>query len=130
MEATIVSNRAQPCRRVLTVEDDNDVAESFKLVLELIGSEVRTAGDGPAALELARRFHPDVAFIDIDLPGMNGYEVAERLRQEHGTRLRLFALTGFGQPTVKERALKAGFDRHLIKPISIDVLKQLLESPK
>lgn len=114
--------------RVLAVEDDPDVIESFKILLEMMGNEVQTATDGPAALDVARQFHPDVAFIDVDLPGMNGYEVASRLRGEHGSRLRLFALTGFGQPGDRERALAAGFDRHLVKPIDLGALETLLGS--
>ena len=113
--------------RVLIVEDDPDVAESFKLLLDIIGTEAEDAADGATALELARRFHPDIAFIDIDLPGMSGDEVAQHLRREHGARLRLIALTGFGQAAVGERVRAAGFERHLIKPIDFELLKQVLD---
>lgn len=112
--------------RILAVEDDPDVLESFKTLLELIGNEVRSARDGPSALAIAREFRPEVAFIDIDLPGMTGYEVAQRMRQEHGRTLRLYALTGLGQADVRARALQAGFDRYLIKPIDLEALQRLL----
>lgn len=112
--------------RVLAVEDDPDVIESFKVLLELIGNEVRAVSDGPSALDVARQFHPDLAFIDIDLPGMNGYEVADRLRREHGRNMRLYALTGFGQPADRERALNAGFDLHIVKPVDMELLERLL----
>lgn len=113
-------------RRVLTVEDDADVAESFRLRLEMVGHDVRLAANGADALDIARQFRPHVAFIDIDLPGMDGYEVARYLRRECGDGLRLFALTGFGQESVRERVLAAGFERHLIKPIDVELLQQLL----
>lgn len=112
--------------RVLAVEDDPDVIESFRVLLELIGNDVRAVPDGPSALNAARDFHPNIAFVDVDLPGMNGYEVAQRLRQEYGRQIRLFALTGFGQPADRERALKAGFDLHLVKPIDLAFLQRLL----
>src|SRR5437899_2381354 len=112
--------------RVLAVEDDPDVAASFALLLQMSGSEVRAVNNGLAAIEAARQFHPDIAFIDIDLPGMNGYDLARVLRSEYGTALRLFALTGFGQQRDIERAMEAGFDRHLVKPIDVDSLEKLL----
>lgn len=123
------SETAPSGKRVLTVEDDPDVAESFRLLLEIIGSEVCIAADGPGALDLARRFRPDVVFVDLDLPGMDGYEVAARLRKEYGGRLRLYALTGFSQEAVRGRALDAGFDQHLVKPLGVEQLKALLDLP-
>lgn len=123
---TGVSER-HPCR-VLAVEDDPDVAESFRLLLELTGSEVRSVPNGPTAIDTARQFRPNIAFIDIDLPGMDGYELARRLRREHGNDLRLFALTGFGQQRDKERAKEAGFDLHLVKPLDVEVLDRLLRA--
>lgn len=116
-----------PCR-VLAVEDDPDVAESFRVLLELSGSEVRSVSNGLTALDTARQFHPNVAFIDIDLPGMDGYELARQLRREHGKNLRLFALTGFGQQRDKERSAEAGFDLHLVKPLDVRVLERLLNA--
>lgn len=114
--------------RILAVEDDPDVVESFKVLLEVIGNEVRTACDGPSALTIAQEFRPNVAFLDIDLPGMNGYEVAQRMRRKYGRELRLYALSGFGRKSDRERSMKAGFDRHLLKPIDLDLLQRLLDS--
>ncbi|MFL6656388.1 MAG: response regulator [Sulfurifustis sp.] len=125
-EITAVSESPKRRNRVLAVEDDPDVIESFRVLLELIGNDVRAVPDGPSALDAAREFHPNIAFVDVDLPGMNGYEVAERLRREYGRQIRLFALTGFGQPADRERALKAGFDLHLVKPIDLGFLQKLL----
>ncbi|MFL6711724.1 MAG: response regulator [Sulfurifustis sp.] len=125
-EITAMSESPKRRNRVLAVEDDPDVIESFRVLLELIGNEVRAVPDGPSALDAAREFHPNIAFVDVDLPGMNGYEVAERLRREYGRQIRLFALTGFGQPADRERALKAGFDLHLVKPIDLGFLQKLL----
>ncbi|HEX7043022.1 MAG TPA: response regulator [Burkholderiales bacterium] len=113
-------------QRVLAVEDDPVVSESFKTLLELLGNEVCAVMSGAAALDAARAFRPDIAFIDIDLPGVDGYEVAARLREEHGRRIRLYALTGFARPADRERALSAGFDVHIVKPVDIAVLKALL----
>jgi len=113
-------------QRVLAVEDDPAVSESFKTLLELLGNEVCAVMSGAAALEAARAFRPDIAFIDIDLPGVDGYEVAARLRAEHGPRIRLYALTGFARPADKERALSAGFDAHIVKPVDLAVLKAIL----
>ncbi|MFL6648694.1 MAG: response regulator [Sulfurifustaceae bacterium] len=125
-EITAMSESPKRRNRVLAVEDDPDVIESFRVLLELIGNDVRAVPDGPSALDAAREFHPNIAFVDVDLPGMNGYEVAERLRREYGRQIRLFALTGFGQPADRERALKAGFDLHLVKPIDLGFLQKLL----
>ena len=113
-------------QRVLAVEDDPAVSESFKTLLELLGNEVCAVMSGPAALDAARTFRPDIAFIDIDLPGVDGYEVAARLRAEHGPRIRLYALTGFARAADKERALSAGFDAHIVKPVDLEALKELL----
>jgi CheY-like chemotaxis protein len=87
---------------------------------------VQTAFDGPTALEIVRTFQPEIALLDIGLPGMNGYEIARRLRAEYGQRIKLIALTGYGQEQDKARAKEAGFDYHLTKPPQLEVLKDLL----
>jgi CheY-like chemotaxis protein len=103
--------------RILVVDDNVDSAESLSLLLELGGHEVRTAHDGPAALEAARAFQPRVVLLDIGLPGMSGYEVARRLREMSGMeRALLLALTGYGQEDDLRLARAAGFDQHLVKP--------------
>jgi PAS domain S-box-containing protein len=108
---------ASAARRVLIVDDSPDAADSLAMLLEHEGHEVTTAYSATAALEVADRVHPEVAFIDIGLPLMDGYEVARRLRAgEHGREMRLVALTGYGQPDDRDEARRAGFDHHLVKP--------------
>ncbi len=116
-----------PGCRLLVVDDNRDAAESLALLLGLLGHEVRIAHDGPGALELARGFRPQVVLLDIGMPGMDGYEVARRLRQEPGLEnVRLAALTGWGQPEDRRRSAEAGFDHHLVKPVDPDALTKVL----
>ncbi|MED5618315.1 PAS domain-containing protein [Ideonella sp. BN130291] len=118
-----------PVLRVLVVDDNRDAAESLAMILELTGHEVALAHDGPTALDLALRFLPDLVLLDIGMPGMNGYEVARRLRaQPHGQRMVLAALTGWGQREDKQRAIQAGFDHHLTKPADGARLDAVLSS--
>ena len=87
------------------------------------------AHDGPKALAAASTFTPDVVFLDISLPGMDGYEVARQLRRQPGLQGHpLVALTGWGQEDDRRRSLEAGFDEHFVKPVSLDALQELLES--
>ena len=114
-----------PSRRVLIIEDNEDAREMLRNLLQLSGHEVHEAGDGATGVEQARRVRPEAALIDIGLPGMDGYEVARRIRADlPGTRL--VALTGYGQPEDRDRALAAGFDVHLVKPVDPDQLERLL----
>ncbi|HUF92877.1 MAG TPA: ATP-binding protein, partial [Candidatus Limnocylindria bacterium] len=114
-------------RRVLIVEDNADARESLCLFLQLVGHEVATAEDGPRALATLQTFQPDVAVIDVGLPGMDGYAVAHAIRQRpDGTRMCLIALTGYGQAEDQRRALDAGFDIHLTKPIDPEKIQHLL----
>jgi CheY-like chemotaxis protein len=117
--------------RVLVVDDNVDAADSLGVMLELHGHAVAVAHGGPAALEVAGRFAPDVVLLDIGMPGMNGYEVAERLRRDEagdGRRLLLVALTGWGADEDKRRAMAAGFDHHLTKPVDPAGLDAVLEA--
>lgn len=115
-------------RRVLVVEDNLDVALSFKVLLETMGHRVTVAHDGPTALDAARSFSPEIAFIDIGLPGMDGYELARRLRKQSTPAPYLIAVTGYGQARDRERAAIAGFDRHLVKPVDVAVLDEVFSS--
>jgi PAS domain S-box-containing protein len=116
-----------PRRRVLIVEDNADARESLSLFLQLAGHEVDTSEDGPRGLDKLKTFRPDVAVIDVGLPGMDGYEVARAIRErEDGTRMWLIALTGYGQAEDQRRALDAGFDVHLTKPIDPVKIQDLL----
>jgi signal transduction histidine kinase/DNA-binding response OmpR family regulator len=114
-------------RRVLVVDDNNDAAATLKLGLEAIGHIVVTAPDGPTALELARMFQPEIAFLDIGLPAMDGYELAHHLRHVPGIppELKLIAVTGYGLESDRQRTSAAGFSAHLVKPVSFDSLAAL-----
>ncbi len=116
-------------RQVLVVDDNVDAAVSLAKVLQLIGHETRTAHSGPEALETARSFIPDVVFLDIGLPGMNGYEVAERFRREPTlSGALLVAVTGWGSEGNKRQSREAGFDLHLTKPVELTAIEGILAS--
>jgi PAS domain S-box-containing protein len=116
--------------RILVVDDNIDTADSLAMMLRLDGHEVDIANDGHAAVQQALASAPDVVLLDIGLPGMNGYDVARRLRSEHGTSLMLVAITGWGQDSDRRRALEAGFDHHMVKPIDYPTLAGLLAKPR
>jgi PAS domain S-box-containing protein len=115
-----IGGTIQP-RSVLVVDDNQDAAELIAEALAAAGHQVRTAFDGPAALAISEAFDPDVVFLDIGLPVMDGYEVARRMRASDGKRMTLVAITGYGQEADRQRALAAGFDSHLVKPVSLEV---------
>lgn len=116
-----------PGLRVLVVDDNADAVETLVMLLGMWGHDVRSAADGPAALEAAAAHRPDVVLLDITLPGMDGYEVARQLRArpELHTAV-LVAMTGHGQAEDKKAARQAGFTLHLLKPVEPDVLQKLL----
>jgi CheY-like chemotaxis protein len=117
--------------RILIVDDYADAAESMAALLKIEGHEINTAHDGEAAIMLAHRFKPDIIFLDIGLPGMSGYEVARALRDTPETRdCVLIALSGYGQPGDHVRSKEAGFDRHLVKPVDMSNLQEILDSLK
>lgn len=113
--------------KVLIVDDNRDAAVALASLITELGFEVRTAHDGPEAIEIAREFGPDTALLDIGLPAMDGYTLGTRLRRLHdGAPLRLIALTGYGQVTDRARSLLAGFDQHVVKPVGLERLQSLL----
>ena len=115
--------------RVLVLDDNPDAADSLGAVLEMLGAEVRVAHDGRAALEEVKRFHPAAVFLDLGMPGMDGYEVASRLRSRTDRQnLRLIAVTGWGQEKDRLQTAAAGFDHHLVKPADITALRSVLAS--
>lgn len=122
--AASIPARAQPRGRgkVLLVDDNFDALTTLAMALEMAGYEVRTAADGFEALQVAAGFGPDVAVLDIGLPGMSGYELAPRLQQASAFPLRLIAVTGYGQATDRQRTAAAGFHTHLVKPVDIVTL--------
>jgi signal transduction histidine kinase len=113
--------------RILVAEDSADAAEMMRLMLEVKGHDVRVAADGVQAVALARTFNPQIAFLDIGMPRMDGYEAARRIRELLGGRVLLVALTGWGQDEDKRRSREAGFDHHLTKPPEPELLDQLIE---
>jgi CheY-like chemotaxis protein len=117
-------------KRILLVDDHADARELYALVLRADGHVVREAADGDQALELIGREQPEIAVIDIGLPGMDGHELARRIRSSDGGRnVMLIALTGYGLPEDRERSRQAGFDRHLVKPVAPDQLRDTLNRP-
>jgi signal transduction histidine kinase/ActR/RegA family two-component response regulator len=117
---------APPPRHILIVEDSADNRESLQELLEAQGHHVDIAIDGEQGVERAIAGRPDVALVDIGLPRLDGYEVARRIRAAGGSRILLVALTGYGQPEDRTRAVAAGFDLHLTKPLNLDVLGEIL----
>jgi PAS domain S-box-containing protein len=118
---------ATTSRRILVVDDNVDSANSLAMLLGEIGNEIRTANDGLAALEAAGEFRPDVMLLDIGMPKLNGYEVARRVRAEPwGGKVFLVALTGWGQDDDRCKSAEAGFDHHLVKPVRLATLEELL----
>jgi CheY-like chemotaxis protein len=115
-------------RSILIVEDNADAREALRMLLELDGHTVEAAAEGAEALEIMRAKDPDIALVDIGLPGIDGYEVARRVRERDPRRPLLIALTGYGQPEDKRRATDAGFDSLLVKPVDPAALADLLVS--
>ena len=116
-------------RRVLIVDDNTDAAASLALLLAMEDYEVRTAADGQEAVEHVQRFEPQIIFMDLAMPRLDGMEAARRIRTlPQGERVRIVALTGWGQEADRQRTRDAGMDHHLIKPVSFDVLRGVLES--
>ena len=114
-------------RRVVVVDDNRDAADSLADLLQLWGHEPQIAHDGNSGIDLILRERPDVAFLDIGLPGLDGYELARRLRREASLEgILLIALTGYGQDADRHRALEAGFDHHHTKPVNPETLRKLL----
>lgn len=116
-------------QRVLVVDDNTDAAASLALLLEMEHYEVCTAADGEEAVEQARVFEPQIIFMDLAMPRLNGLEAARRIRAlPHGKPVRIVALTGLGQPADRQRSHNAGMDHHLTKPVSLDALQSVLRT--
>jgi signal transduction histidine kinase/CheY-like chemotaxis protein len=114
--------------RILLIEDNDDARRPLKYLLKADGHEVLEAADGPEGLAMLLKERPDVALVDIGLPGMTGYEVVRRLRAEsHGRAPRIFALTGYGRPEDEDAADQAGFDGHIVKPVCLEKLRECLD---
>jgi CheY-like chemotaxis protein len=123
----VAEHSGESRRRVLVVDDNRDCAEMLCEVLQAYGCVTRVAHDGPAALEAAACFKPEVALVDISLPRMDGYELARRLRQLPALReIKLIAVTGYSECADRRRSEQAGFDRHLVKPVDLEELRRLV----
>jgi CheY-like chemotaxis protein len=121
-QASVASDDAS----VLIVDDNRDAAEMLGEILQSFGYRVQLGHSGPQALELVTSFSPKIALLDIGLPMMDGYELARALRKKLPSIL-LIAVTGYGQASDRERALDAGFDAHLVKPVSIGAVTETLD---
>jgi DNA-binding response OmpR family regulator len=111
---------------VLVADDNRDAADSLQRILSLYGYEVQVAYDGTAAMQVGEEFRPEVAVLDIGMPGASGFEVARHIRRQRGDEVKLIALTGWGQEGDRRRAMEAGFDYHLTKPVDPNALNDLL----
>lgn len=113
--------------RILVVDDNESCAKIMMWALEGLGHNAVMALDGPSAIKLAIYFRPDIVLLDIGLPGMNGYEICRAMRKEPVLQKTIFmAQTGWGQKEHRERSKEAGFDYHLVKPVNIEALKNIL----
>jgi CheY-like chemotaxis protein/anti-sigma regulatory factor (Ser/Thr protein kinase) len=120
---------APRAREILIVEDNADARETLRMLLEISGHNVETAGDGATGLEKALALQPEIALVDIGLPGLDGYEIARRIRASRGLRQPyLVAITGYGAPEDRQRALEAGFDIHVAKPVDAETLAAILSA--
>jgi CheY-like chemotaxis protein len=116
-------------RRILVVDDNLDSATSLSMLLKTLGAEVWTVNDGQAALEALKSINPSVLFLDIGMPGMDGYEVARAIRQQAECRdVTLVAVSGWGYQEDRVRSKAAGIDYHLVKPVDPNVVRNLLSS--
>ena len=120
-----MASSSRSCR-ILVVEDNLDSARTLYFLLRDMGQDVQFAINGYAAVEIARSFRPEIIFLDIGLPDMDGYELAERLHKDLGDKVVLVALTGYGSEEDKQRAYKAGFKFHLTKPVSLADVEEVL----
>ncbi len=117
----------QPGFRILVVDDNHDSALSLAMMLSIMGHETRTANDGESAVTTAESFLPDVVLLDIGLPKLNGYEVAQRIREQAwGKAMFLIAVTGWGQEEDRRRSTEVGLDVHMVKPVEPAALERLL----
>jgi len=110
------------------LDDNRDAADTLAMMLELLGHDVRRLYDPHLAVDEVERFDPDLVFLDIGMPDLNGYELAQRLRaQPDGGRRVLVAVTGWGQPDDRRRTAEAGFDHHLVKPPDLDIVRHICD---
>jgi two-component system CheB/CheR fusion protein len=127
LSGTTVAKKTLAPKRVLIVEDNIDSARSFAYLISDMGHEVEYAINGYVALDMARRFKPEIVLLDIGLPGMSGFEVCEKLKREPGLEhTRVIAVTAFSRDEYRERSMAAGCELHIVKPVPVFVLEELL----
>jgi CheY-like chemotaxis protein len=115
-------------RKILVVDDNEDIADALSRLLSLLGYEVLTAYDGVRAIEVAKKELPDIVLLDIGMPEIDGYEVARKMKNSIEKKIKLIAITGYGQEEDRTRAYESGFDYHLVKPVGVEDLKFVLQS--
>ena len=126
---TLAASPQTVSRRILLVEDNPDSRETLRTILRLWGHQVEVAEDGRSGVQKGLAWQPDIGILDIGLPILDGYQVAEQLRAILKDRIFLIALTGYSQPQDRQRAFTAGFDVHLTKPADLDELARLVAQP-
>ncbi|QJR11410.1 Sensor histidine kinase RcsC [Usitatibacter rugosus] len=125
----LASQSRGPRHSILVVDDNTDSGASMAMLLRLMGHDVETSTDGPEALARMASLKPDIVFLDIGLPGMNGYEVAREIRRAPGgDRVHLYAMTGYGQSEDRRRSLEAGFNGHLVKPVAMEAMVDVIDN--
>ena len=137
LASTTVSRRARGVeaqgaqrRRILVVDDNEYSAATLSRLLAFLGNDVRVAQDGVEAVKTARRFAPNVTIMDLNMPRMDGYEAARRMRAlPRGKGMLLIALTGMGQQEAMDRSREVGYDHHLLKPVDLGTLQRLIANP-
>jgi CheY-like chemotaxis protein len=129
LPASAAAQSAVKPRRVLVVEDNLDTVHTFALLLHEMGHKVEYAINGWVAIDVARRFRPQFVFLDLGLPGMDGFELCRRIKKEPGLEsTRVIALTGYGQQEYRDRSSEAGCELHLLKPFDAKNIEELLAS--
>lgn len=117
-----------PQIQVLVVDDNRDAADAMVMAAQVLGHEATACYDGAAALSLLDTFHPDLMILDLSMPGMDGYTLARAIRgRDEFADVPIIALSGFGADSDRERSLSAGFDMHLLKPMEIDTLEEVIQ---
>jgi len=122
------NNETDRKRRILVIDDNHDAADTLSMMLKLKGNNVETQYDGYQGIAAAERFLPDIVVLDIGMPGLDGYQTCQLMRgTEWGKTIRIFALTGYGQPNDFQKSTDVGFDAHLLKPVDLAELLRLIE---
>ena len=123
---TFIPSAHVRCRQVLIVEDNVDQAQTLRMFLSMKGHRLEIAATGPAAIEVARRFRPEVVLLDLGLPGIDGFEVARQIKNEYGDAVRIIAVSAYASENDRRQSLEAGCELHLVKPADPRFIESLL----